>query len=171
MRELETTVTFLEMKAETIHHVAAPSNLKLMLLRAENITLDFYRFLYDAVGRNFNWYDRRYLTDAELAAAIHAEGVEVWVLYVGGQPAGYFELAPREETVLELEYFGLIRDFHGRGLGTWLLAEAIRAAWARQPSKLVVETNSLDGPRALPLYQKMGFIPYAQEAKVMIARD
>ena len=96
MRELQTVVTFLEMKAESIHHVAAPSNLKLMLLRAENITLDFYRFLYDAVGRNFNWYDRRYFTDAELTAAIHAEGVEVWVLYVGGQPAGYFELVPRD---------------------------------------------------------------------------
>ena len=171
MRELETTVTFLEMTAETIHHVVAPSNLKLMLLRAENITLDFYRFLYDAVGRNFNWYDRRYLTDAELTAAIHADGVEVWVLYVGGQPAGYFELAPRDDNVMELEYFGLIPDFHGRGLGKWLLAEAIRAAWAKQPSKLVVETNSLDGPRALPLYQKMGFTPYAQESKVMVARD
>jgi hypothetical protein len=97
MRELQTVVTFLEMKAESIHHVAAPANLKLMLLRAENITLDFYRFLYDAVGRNFNWYDRRYFTDAKLAAAIHAEGVEVWVLYVGGQPAGYFELVPRED--------------------------------------------------------------------------
>ena len=101
------------MKAETIHHVAAPSNLKLMLLRAENITLDFYRFLYDAVGRNFNWYDRRYFTDAELTAAIHAEGVEVWVLYVGGQPAGYFELVPREDNVMELEYFGMIPDFSG----------------------------------------------------------
>jgi GNAT superfamily N-acetyltransferase len=171
MREVEITVTFLEMNAETIHHVAAPSNLKLMLLRAENITPEFYRFLYDAVGRNFNWYDRRYFSDTELTAAIHAEGVEVWVLYVGGQPAGYFELVPREENVIELEYFGLISDFLGRGLGKWLLAEAIRAAWARQPSKLVVETNSLDGPKALPLYQKMGFTPYAQEAKVTVARD
>ncbi len=171
MRELQTVVTYLEMKAETIHHVAAPSNLKLMLLRAENITLDFYRFLYDAVGRNFNWYDRRYFTDAELTAAIHSEGVEVWVLYVGGQPAGYFELVPREDNVMELEYFGIIPVFQGRGLGKWLLAEAIRAAWAREPDKLIVETNSLDGPRALPLYQKMGFTPYAQEPQVLIARD
>ena len=82
-KELETVVTFLEMNVEAIHHVSPPANLKLMLLRAENISVDFYRFLYGAVGRNFNWYDRRHISDAELAAAIHAEGVEVWVLYVG----------------------------------------------------------------------------------------
>jgi GNAT superfamily N-acetyltransferase len=93
------------------------------------------------------------------------------VLYVGGQPAGYFELAPREDNVFELEYFGIIPVFQGRGLGKWLLAEAIRAAWAKEPSKLIVETNSLDGSRALPLYQKMGFTPYAQEPHVLVARD
>lgn len=171
MRELNTVVTFLEMNIEAIHHVAPPSNLRLMLLRAENITLAFYRFLYSAVGQNFNWYDRRYVSDAELAAAIHAEGVEIWVLYAGGQPAGYFELVPRPGNVMELEYFGLIPEFHGRGLGKWLLNEAIRAAWAKTPARLITETCSLDAPRALPLYQKMGFTPYAQEAKVMIARD
>ena len=165
MREIETIVTFLEMTAEPLHHVAPPSNLKLMLMRAENITLDFYRFLYDAVGRNFNWNDRRNFTDAELAELIHAEGVEVWVLYVGGQPAGYFELVPRDDNVMELEYFGLIPDFQGQGLGKWLLAEAIRAAWAKQPDKLIVQTSTLDGPAALPLYQKMGFTPYAQERR------
>jgi GNAT superfamily N-acetyltransferase len=97
--------------------------------------------------------------------------VEVWVLYVGGQPAGYFELVPREDNVMELEYFGIIQIFQGRALGKWLLAEAIRAAWAKEPHKLIVETNSLDGPRALPLYQKMGFTPYAQEPQMLIARD
>jgi GNAT superfamily N-acetyltransferase len=90
---------------------------------------------------------------------------------VGGQPAGYFELVPRDDNVVELEYFGLIPVFHGRGLGKWLLAEAIRAAWAKEPSKLIMETNSLDGPRALALYQKMGFTPYAQEPQVLIVPD
>lgn len=167
MRELNTVVTFLEMNTEAIHHVAPPSNIRLMLLRAENITLAFYRFLYSAVGQNFNWYDRRYVSDAELAAAIHAEGVEIWVLYAGGQPAGYFELVPRPGNVMELEYFGLIPEFHGRGLGKWLMAEAIKACWARKPEKVVVETCTLDGPAALPLYQRMGFVPVARKDKVL----
>ena len=113
-----------------------------------------------------------YFTDAELTAAIHAEGVEVWVLYVGGQPAGYFELVPREDNVDGTRIFRpdpgfsrprprqmAARRSHPRRLGR------------SSPSKLIVETCSLDGPGALPLYQKMGFTPYAQEPQVMIARD
>ena len=52
-------------------------------------------------------------------------------------------------------------------LGKWLLAEAIRAAWAKLPKRVIVQTCTLDGPAALPLYQKMGFTPYAQEPKIM----
>jgi GNAT superfamily N-acetyltransferase len=171
MRELETVVTFLEMNAEHVHHVAPPSNARLMLLRAENITTDFYRFLYSAVGKDFEWHDRTHLSDEELSAAIHGPGVEVWVVYASGQPAGYFELVAVEGNVVELEYFGLISEFRGVGLGKWLLAEAIRAGWARIPKKLIVQTCTLDGPAALPLYQKMGFTPYAQEPRKIIVRD
>lgn len=171
MRELETVVTFLEMQAEVLHHVAPPANIKLLLLRVENISLHFYRFLYNSIGRDFEWHDRKYLSDSELSGFIHAEGVEVWVLYVGGQPAGYFELGPADNTTIELEYFGLFSEFHGLGLGKWLLSEAIRAAWARLPKRVIVQTCTLDGPAALPLYQKMGFTPYAQENKIMMAED
>lgn len=171
MREIETIVTFLEMTAEPLHHVAPPTSPKLMLMRAENITLSFYRFLYDTVGNDYSWNDRSNLSDAELANLIHAEGAEVWVLYVGGQPAGYFELAPNGKDTIELEYFGLMREFQGRGFGKWLLAEAIRAAWAKLPKRVIVQTCTLDGPAALPLYQKMGFTPYAQEPRVAVVPD
>ena len=167
MREIETIVTFLEMTAEPLHHITPPSSLKLMLMRAENITLSFYRFLYDTVGHDYNWNDRKNLPDMELANLIHAEDVEVWLLYVSGQPAGYFELVPNDKNTIELEYFGLLPEFQGKGLGNWLLAEAIRAAWAKLPKRVIVQTCTLDGPAALPLYQKMGFTPYAQEPKTM----
>ncbi len=167
VREFETTVTFLEMNSEALHHVTPPSNVKLMLLRAENITPGFYRYLYGTVGRDCNWHDRKLMGEEELATLIHADGVEVWVLYVCGQPAGYFELAPREKATVEIEYFGLIAEFHSLGLGKWFLAEAIRAAWAKQPKRVIVETCTLDGPAALPLYQKLGFVPYGQSEKEM----
>ena len=171
MREIETIVTFLEMKAEVLHHIAPPSHLKLMLMRAENPTLGFYRFLYVAVGHDYNWQDRKSLSDAELGSLIHAEGVEIWVLYVSGQPAGYFELVPNDKSTVELEYFGLIPQFQGKGLGKWLLAEAIRAAWAKLPKRVIVQTCTLDGPAALPLYQRMGLTPYDQKPKIMTVPD
>jgi GNAT superfamily N-acetyltransferase len=167
MRKVKTTVTFLEMKAEPRLHYPPPVNMKLMLMRAEQPSAGFYRYLYDAVGRDFLWVDRKKLRDKKLLAAIHAEGVDIWVLYVAGVPAGYFEIAAREGSTVELQYLGLIPQFHGRGLGKWLMAEAIKACWARKPEKVVVETCTLDGPAALPLYQRMGFVPVARKNKVM----
>jgi GNAT superfamily N-acetyltransferase len=160
----DVTVTFLEMTAEAVHLVPHPSSAKLMLMRTEDILPAFYRFLYETVGGSLHWRDRKPLTDAELSALIHSDGVEVWTLYGNGQPAGFFELTAREGDV-EIEYFGLLPEFRGCGLGRWFLAEAIRAAWAKTPGRVIVQTCTLDHPAALPLYQKMGFTPYAQERK------
>jgi GNAT superfamily N-acetyltransferase len=172
MPEVSTTVTFLEMKDEPLLHVVAPSNLKLMLMRAERPSVGFYRFLYDAVGRNYQWTDRKRLSDDDLSAIIGDERVEVWVVYVAGQPAGYFEVdARREPGEVELLYLGLTRDFHGIGLGKWLLAQAIRACWARKPQRVIVETCTLDGPAALPLYQKLGFVPYDRREKIVTVEE
>ncbi len=167
MRKVETTVTYLEMKAAARLHYPPPVNLKIMLMRAERPNVGFYRYLYDAVGREFLWVDRKKMDDEKLLATIRAAGVEVWVLYVAGVPAGYFEVDARDKSAVELQYFGLIPEFHGRGLGKWFMAEAIRACWAHKPEKVVVETCTLDGPAALPLYQRMGFVPFARKEKVM----
>ncbi len=171
VRRIKTTVTFLEMRAEPRLRVPTPVNLKLMLMRAENPSIGFYRFLYDAVGRGYHWIDRKQLGDAALAAIIMDPRVEIWVVYVAGQPAGYFEVNAIGAPVVELGYFGLMPEFHGRGLGKWLLAEAIRACWARKPERVIVETCTLDGPAALPLYQKLGFVPYDRKEKTVTISD
>ena len=70
-----------------------------------------------------------------------------------------------------LAYFGLIPDFQGMGLGKWLLSEAIAQAWSKEPKVLKVETCTLDGPQALPLYQRQGFVPYERKEKTMELLD
>ena len=167
MKQVETVVTYLEMRSEPILHISPPGNLKIMLMRAENPSVGFYRFLYDAVGSKYTWVDRKKLSDAELADAITAEGVEIWVLYVTGCPAGYFEIDARNKTEVELKYFGIVPDYHGMGLGKWFMAEAVRACWAHKPERVIVDTCTLDGPAALPLYQRMGFVPYDRQEKLV----
>ncbi len=162
---VETTVTFLEMTAPRFHHVAKPA-LKLMLMRAEQPTVGFYRYLYDAVGAPYHWLDRKRLSDDALRAQIHADTTAIWVLHVAGSPAGYFEVDTANAQEPVLAYFGIIPDYHGRGLGKWLLAEAVRTLWEGNPKRVLVETCTLDGPAALPLYQKLGFTPYAQKKKL-----
>src|SRR5258708_11309158 len=140
--------------------IPAP-HVKLALIRVENCTVSFYRYLYETVGTPWLWYERRVLDDEALAAQIAKDTTEIFVLYVGGVPAGYFELdaaAPRET---ELRYFGLIPEFIGRRLGPFLLQAAIDQAWLRPIERLWVHTRTFDPPRALGLYQRGRFVAYA----------
>ena len=87
------------------------------------------------------------------AAQIQKETTEIFVLYVGGVPAGYFELDTAAPDETELCYFGLIPEFIGRGLGPFLLRAAIDRAWSRPIRRLWVHTRSLrppEGARPLP---------------------
>ena len=124
--------------------------------------LHFYRYLYDAIGRDHIWVDRKRKSDEELAAIIHDDLTEIYVLYVDGAPAGFAELNFREPGICELVYLGLTPDSVGGGLGEYLLAQAIDIAWQHPITKMKVQTCTLDHPRALGLYQRMGFVPYAQ---------
>lgn len=171
MATIETTVTFLEMKVEPHFHFPPPAKLKLMLMRAERPSAGFYRYLYDAAGRHYQWVDRKKLGDAELAAIIADSSVEIWVLYAQGEPAGFFEVDGRDAKLVELQYLALLPQYHGQGLGKWFLAEAIRACWARKPERVIVETCTLDSPAALPLYQKLGFAPYDRQVKMIVIAD
>jgi GNAT superfamily N-acetyltransferase len=166
-RLVETVVTYLEMTADPHNHVPPPANMRLTLLKAERPPLHFYRYLYDTVGREFHWIDRQGMSDAVLAAEIHSEGVDIYVLYVGGVPAGFFEVDHRNLAEVELKYFGLAPEFRGRGLGKWLLNEAVIFCWSWAPTRVIVETCTLDSPAALHLYQRAGFTPYDRQNKMV----
>ncbi len=165
--ELEFTVTYLQMnerpKSAPVHPPTI--GLPIALLHAEKPNVDFYRYLYNAVGESWIWYERREMSDATLATIIEDPLVEIYVLYLGGSPAGYAELDRREEDQIELAYFGLLPDFTGRGIGKWLLDCAIDTAWRHEPNRLWLHTCTLDHPAALRLYQRAGFEPYKQETK------
>ena len=163
---IETVVTFLEMTADPKNHVPTPANVRLSLLKAETPPVHFYRYLYDTIGRALHWIDRRALGDDKLRALIHDKGIDIFVLYVGGVPAGFYEIDHRTDDI-ELKYFGLIDEFRGRGIGRWLLAEAIATCWSYAPRRVHVETCTLDSPAALHLYQRLGFAPCGRETKTI----
>jgi ribosomal protein S18 acetylase RimI-like enzyme len=155
-RDSAITITYLEMRAPPSGSPpAAPEGAA--LLRAEGCTVAYYRYLYDAVGRPWLWTDRKTLADAQLAAILDDPAVEVWTALKDGVPAGYFELDARRRPDVDIAYFGLMPDFIGHGLGPWLLGAAIARGWSHAPERLTVNTCTLDHPRALPLYRRMGF--------------
>jgi ribosomal protein S18 acetylase RimI-like enzyme len=162
------TITYLEMTAKPARPAAHPPHgIQIALLRARHPTVAFYRFLYDNVGAEWLWYERRALDDDDLAAIVQDDAVEIYVLYVEGVPAGFAEIDRRSKPEVELTYIGLMPEFIGRGLGNYLLSTAIDIAWNSEPSRLWIHTNTLDHPNALPLYQRHGFAPYGQEQKIV----
>ena len=165
--KIETDVTYLEMTEPPLSPPPPRPTGKLALLRIEDPDVDFYRFIYDRVGTPWLWYERRLLDDETLARIIGDPAVDIYVLYVGGAPAGFSELDWRRYPEVELAYLGLIPDFIGRGLGRTLLRWAIDEAWTRNPERLWLHTCTLDHPNALRIYQRAGFVPYRQERAVI----
>jgi GNAT superfamily N-acetyltransferase len=158
---LDDVITYLEMREKpSAPPVPAPSIGRLALMRAEGCTVSFYRYLYETVGTPWLWFERRLLDDAVLAAQIQKPTTEIFVLHVGGVPAGYFELDAAAPEATELCYFGLIPEFIGRGLGPFLLRAAIDRAWSRPIRRLWVHTRAYDHPKALGHYQRAGFVVY-----------
>ena len=164
-RRIPMTVTFLEM---TNKPSALPPPIprgKIAFLRSENPPVHFYRYLYDTVGGKYFWVDRRKLSDERLAEIIHAPATQLFVLYTEGTPAGMAELDFRPNGVANIAYFGLMPEAVGRRLGFFFLYQTCMSAWAQPISRLLVNTCTLDHPRALPLYQRMGFKPYSREER------
>jgi GNAT superfamily N-acetyltransferase len=126
-------------------------------LRQEHVSPSEYRALYTAVGGDWYWHDRLVVPDDELAAYFASPAVQLWVLRVSGDVAGYFELLRHADARVEIVYFGLISSYFGKGLGGWMLTRAIEQAFAMNASHLTLHTCTLDSPRALPNYLARGF--------------
>jgi GNAT superfamily N-acetyltransferase len=163
MALLDDVITYLEMREQPkTPRIPTPFG-KLALMQVENCTVAFYRYLYETVGTPWLWYQRRMVADEALAAELAKPTTEIFVLYVGGAPAGYFELDGAAAQQTELCYFGLIPEFIGRGLGPFLLRAAIDRAWSRPISRLWVHTRRFDHPKALGHYQRAGFAVYKRQ--------
>ncbi|MEU6770540.1 GNAT family N-acetyltransferase [Streptomyces sp. NPDC046759] len=143
---------------------AAPEG-DVRIVRAEVPSPEFSRFLYASVGGDIRWTDRLGWTYARWQEHLDRAGVETWVAYDRGTPAGYVELGPQDEGVVEIVYFGLIPAFRGRRIGGHLLSYGAARAWdlaerwpGRTPTKRVwLHTCSLDGEFAMDNYQRRGF--------------
>lgn len=140
----------------------------LKIIRMDFVDLEFYRFLYSSVGKEWRWRDRLRLSDYELLKVLTTPETNVDVLYIQGTPAGYIELAKTGEST-EIAYFGLRAGYWGKGLGKHLLSYGIETAWHQGAKRLWVHTCNLDSPYALENYLKRGFKVYKIEEQPMPA--
>ena len=161
----EVTIWSLEQTSPAdLRPAAAPAG-DVRITRSQVPLPEFSRFLYTAVGGDIRWTDRLGMSYDEWREALTRPGAETWVAYENGTPAGYVELDPQDDGVVEIMYFGLIPAFRGRGIGGHLLSYGVARAWdlaertpERTPTKRVwLHTCSNDGPHAMDNYLRRGF--------------
>lgn len=158
MAPIFVTTWYLEMRARPpVRRPATP--LGIVLARLDEPTAKEYRTLYDTVGEAWYWVDRRRIDDETLLSQIRAPFVEIFVARSGAELVGYFELDRSTWGECKLVYFGLAPAWIGRGVGGWFLERAIQRAWeGDRTQRVTVHTCSLDHPRALPTYERAGFV-------------
>ncbi len=163
MRSVQVVRTYLEMNraSELVGDEGVePANARIE--RIGRCAPAFYRFLYNEVGQHWNWIDRAAWTDERIAQ--HLEGaVTIWVLFLGGDAAGWFELVEHDDRSIEIAYFGLFEHAIGRRIGPWMLGRAVREAWSFGATRVWLHTCTLDHPGALAMYLKRGFVKTSEE--------
>lgn len=156
--EVATIVTTLEMTARPLPRPMPEAPLRLE--RWERPEPDRYRTLFRRVGEPWLWFSRLAMSESALLAIIHDPAVHVFAaIDRQGIEIGMLELDFRESRTCEIGYFALVPELAGRGLGRWLMAQALALAWADGIERVWLHTCTLDHPSALAFYRKQGFVP------------
>lgn len=157
------TVFFLEMREPPITKLVIRPETHFRLL-TKPVSIEEYRYYYYGVGKNWHWLDRMVMPDQELFEKINAANTEIWLMKINDVPAGFAEFVC-ENDFTEIQYFGLLPDFIGKGYGSYFLAWVIEKAWSYQPKWIQLNTCTLDHPNALAVYQKAGFVKVRTEVQ------
>ncbi|MEY2910604.1 MAG: hypothetical protein RIT01_633 [Pseudomonadota bacterium] len=139
-----------------------PSNCKeknLEVILEKEPTVDFCKFLYKEVGRDFFWRDRlkwRW-SDQDWLNYISNDLFKLYILKQNNELAGYYELLydPKIPS-MEIPYFGIFKEFFGKGIGGYLLTDAILTSFNQRINKVWVHTCTLDHANALKNYLARG---------------
>ncbi len=121
--------------------------------------------LYKRVGADYAWVDR--LRWSAQRWEDWAARVETHLVEAEGATAGYFELELEDEESAKIPIFGLLQEFHGRGIGGHALVAALRRARELRP-RVWLTTNTMDGPHALTNYRARGMRPFRTETAAAV---
>jgi GNAT superfamily N-acetyltransferase len=104
-------------------------------ITARRCTIEDFPFVHDLSRENMKEFvDRHWGGWNELLFWTDIKPLNITILERGGERVGFFDIH-REEEVLRLRNIQLRRDFHGRGVGRWMLErveeEALRTGARR----------------------------------------
>jgi GNAT superfamily N-acetyltransferase len=162
---LAAVVTYLEMLEPPVSPRLKPFHGDSVRL-IEKPDLSWYRDRFRTIGRDWLWWSRLRMSDAELSDIVHDPRVEIYALERDGEAKGLLELDGRSWPDVEMAFFGVVPGLVGKGTGAMLMAFALERVWSRGAKRFWLHTCSLDHPRALGFYLKWGFRPYGRGIEI-----
>ena len=122
-----------------------------------NIGLDAYRQLHREVGEEWLWWERICFDDAALGALLSDPATEIFILRADERWAGFVELDRSDTKAPAIRYFGLLPEFIGQRLGSYMMESLLHQAWRPVVRRVTLDTCDLDHPAAVPFYRRQGF--------------
>ena len=148
---------FLELKKDKTQKqsIIAPKNVKIFLDTKKNINLN--KFFYRHIGKDHFWRDRLLWSDNEWSKYIRNENLETGIMKINDNLVGFYEQEThKEKNEIELIQMGVLKEYQGKKLGSYLLFEAIKKSFVININKVWVHTCTLDHKNALNNYIARG---------------
>jgi len=122
------------------------------------------KFFYKNIGKDHHWIDRLVWSEKEWIDYVCNEKVSTYILRKEEDVCGYFELIfHKDKNEFEIAYFGLLKEYHNKKLGSFLLSFAIKKCFEKNINRVWVHTCSLDHDNALKNYLSRGMKIYKRE--------
>ena len=154
--EIKSIEALIESKVPQINH-----SIELV----EPVDFQLNKFFYKNVGNKHRWTDRLIWSENEWIRYVSSANIETYILKIENDLAGYFELINHTNLKeIEIAYFGLLKEYHNKKLGGYLLSEAIKKSFLKKNIERVwVHTCTLDHKNALKNYMARGMKIYKKE--------
>ena len=122
------------------------------------------RFFYKEIGKKHRWVDRLVWSDKNWNDYLNTIGISTYILKYDEDLVGYFEqIFHKNDLEIEIAFFGILEEYMGRKLGSYLLSEAIKKSFEHGLKRVWVHTCSLDHKNALSNYISRGMQIYKTE--------
>ena len=126
--------------------------------------ININKFFYRQVGKDHFWRDRLLWSDNEWKNYMNNKNLEIGIMRTKDNLVGFYEQEFHEEkNEIELIQMGILKEYQGKKLGSYLLKYIIQKTLNQNIKRLWVHTCSLDHKYALNNYLSKGLKIYKQE--------
>ena len=133
----------------------------LTIEEAKKNNFDLNKFFYKQIGKQHQWVDRLIWQDKNWIDYVSKKNLKTFILKQNNDYVGYFELI-FDKNICEIAYFGILKEYIGKGYGGFLLSEALKIGF-KNANRIWVHTCSLDHPNAIENYKSRGMKVFKTE--------